>query len=372
MIRTRKRGKTYHADYLAGSCRLRGSLGTQDKTVASRLKAKLEISMAEGAKSAGWVDLGRVLPRETYHRFSSYVGLANQTAVTWDALLSIFWKDCERRRLAKGTVARYQTTVDRFTEFLETKKVQNLTDISKSLVAEFRDLRVAQIAGNSRSRNGGGLYQDMSALRYIQGIAIENGLLTSYTVQKELRPEMVRGTKPFSGEELARMREVCSPLELFIFRVFRHTGMRGSDVADLKWRDVHFLDGEIRRKAIKNDSELQIPIGEELMCSLVESQNQQKADDFVIKIENKSTTRVQLYNLMRLMFKRANIQEAHPHRFRATFAVDLLIKGATTYQVAQLLGDREKTVEKHYLSFVPQVRDKVRTLILDNTKGLEA
>lgn len=372
MISTRKRGPIYHVDYIVGSNRLRGSLGTKDKNVASRLKSRIEVSMAEGSKSAGWSDLRRVLPADTYHRFSSHAGLAKHAESTWSGLLSIFWKDCERRKLKKGSVVRYQSTVDRFTEFLSGRKIESLTVISKELVLEFRDWREAAIAKNSRSRGGSGLYQDMSCLRFIMTCAVENGLIVKNPVQRELRPDIVRGTAPYSGEELGRMRDVCTSEELLVFAIFRHTGMRGSDVADLRWKDVHFVDGEIVRQAIKNGKLLQIPMHPELEEVLVSAHQWQRSDDQVIKIGNKSATREQLARFMHLIELKAKVTGGHNHRLRASYATDALMKGLSVFEVAQLLGDESKTVERHYLRFVPAMRSRVKELMEDETRGLEA
>ena len=68
--------------------------------------------------------------------------------------------------------------------------------------------------------------------------------------------------------------------------------------------------------------------------------------------------------------RQAGVQNANPHRFRDTFAVDLLHKGGSPYDVAKLLGDVVGTVEKHYAPFVRELRDRVRE-IMDNGVGLE-
>jgi site-specific recombinase XerD len=65
------------------------------------------------------------------------------------------------------------------------------------------------------------------------------------------------------------------------------------------------------------------------------------------------------------------VPHAHPHRFRDSFAVDLLRAGAGVYDVARMLGDTVETVEKHYAPFVPALRERVRR-ILESGAGLEA
>lgn len=61
---------------------------------------------------------------------------------------------------------------------------------------------------------------------------------------------------------------------------------------------------------------------------------------------------------------------SHPHRFRDTFAVDMLARGASPYDVAKLLGDTVDTVEKHYAPFVKELRERTRW-IMENGEGLE-
>lgn len=62
--------------------------------------------------------------------------------------------------------------------------------------------------------------------------------------------------------------------------------------------------------------------------------------------------------------------DAHPHRFRDSFAVDLLSRGASPYDVAKLLGDTVETVEKHYAPFVRELRERARR-IMETGEGLE-
>jgi len=81
-------------------------------------------------------------------------------------------------------------------------------------------------------------------------------------------------------------------------------------------------------------------------------------------------TRPRLYQRMLALGRRAGVSNVHPHRFRDTFAVDLLLRGASPYDVAKMLGDTIETVEKHYMPFVRELRERVRR-ILENGTGLE-
>jgi len=49
----------------------------------------------------------------------------------------------------------------------------------------------------------------------------------------------------------------------------------------------------------------------------------------------------------------------------------MLIRGASPYDVAKMLGDTIETVEKHYTPFVKELRERLRS-ILENNAGLES
>ena len=77
-------------------------------------------------------------------------------------------------------------------------------------------------------------------------------------------------------------------------------------------------------------------------------------------------TRPRLYERILALGTRAEVSKAHPHRFRDTFAVDFLLKGASYYDVAKLLGYTIDTVEKYYAPFVLELRESARRIVESN------
>ena len=66
---------------------------------------------------------------------------------------------------------------------------------------------------------------------------------------------------------------------------------------------------------------------------------------------------------MHRLFKLAGVPEAHPHRFRDTFAVEMLLNGVPLERVSVLLGHQSvRVTEKHY---APWVRARQEQLELD-------
>jgi integrase len=56
-------------------------------------------------------------------------------------------------------------------------------------------------------------------------------------------------------------------------------------------------------------------------------------------------------------------ERATPHRFRHTFARILLERGVPVADVADLLGDDEKTVRDHYARWVPERQARLTKIL---------
>ena len=51
---------------------------------------------------------------------------------------------------------------------------------------------------------------------------------------------------------------------------------------------------------------------------------------------------------LRAVFKKSGVEGAHAHRFRHTLATELLGRGASFEEVADILGNSAEIVRKHY------------------------
>ena len=67
---------------------------------------------------------------------------------------------------------------------------------------------------------------------------------------------------------------------------------------------------------------------------------------------------------LRRLFKIAEIQKGHPHRFRDSFAVELLLAGTPMEEVSKLLGHTSiKVTEKHYAPWNKARQEKLESHI---------
>lgn len=380
MLTIHKRGKAWHADLLVGRIHaVRGALGTRNEDVARRLKHKLEIALAEGSDSTLWPELRALLPRETFTRFADFAGVKEQPLPTWSDLRKLFTVFAAQRvklgKLAESTIARYEHTFTEFEIFLSERRTTLLRDIGVPLVEEFKIWRIDRIKKRKHSRGATGAVLDVAILHRIFAFAVKRELVQKNPVQMEGRPgdNPEGGAEPFTANELSLLRKHADK-DLLSFLVLRWTGFRGSDAVTLSFREVNFGTKEVERLTRKRKKKVVLPLHPELLFALEaerDSRNAQPTDRVLVNpVTGQPLTRPRLYQRMVALGRRAGVPNVHPHRFRDTFAVDLLLRGASPYDVAKMLGDTIETVEKHYMPFVRELRERVRR-ILENGAGLE-
>jgi integrase len=220
-------------------------------------------------------------------------------------------------------------------------------------------------------------------LHRILSFAVESGMLTvnPITLKHEAKPgkKPVNGARSFTAAELKALREHAGQ-DLFTLLLLRWTGLRGSDVVNLRWRDIHFdrgTNGEIEVLTQKRSKIAIVPLSTELRNALEEAAKRYgrkiQIDDFVLynpETNKPFTSRWRLYARMVALGERAGVNRATPHCLRDTFACDMLTRGASIFDVAKMLADTVETVEKSYAQFVPAARDAAQSK-MDAGIGIE-
>lgn len=278
-------------------------------------------------------------------------------------------------KLRDSTWERYQGTLNAFATFLTERGVFEVRLMNRPFIESFKVWRRTKILKKKFSRGAGSIALDAAILHRLFALAVENEMIAKNPVRMEERPgeNPESGAEPFNGDELNRLR-ASAGADLLIFLLLRWTGFRGSDAVKLTWGEVSFESKEIGRVTQKRRKKVVLPINLELLFALEAEQERRKPDPRDRVLLNPSTkrplTRPSLYRRMLALGKRAGIQDAHPHRFRDTLAVDMVSRGASPYDVAKVLADIIENVERHYAPFTKVLRERVRGL-MDNGEGLE-
>jgi integrase len=380
----KKRGKTYRLEGRFGDRarrgsgereRLRLSLGTMNGDAAQLVHGKIERALALGPDAPIWNELRNILPPETFGKLATIAGhVSTQAAprVTWADLTTKFSAWTSQRvalgKMRNSTRARYIQTAASFTTFPTVCGKCELVDITRVIVEDFKAWRMKRVLEKKFSRGGRGVVLDVAILHRIFAYAIDCELVARNPVRLEGRPggESEHGAQPFKTEELGKLRDVAGP-DLLTFLLLRWTGMRGSDVVGLQWGEIDWEAREINRLTLKRRKRVLLPIHQELFFALEVERDRRHPLPQERVLVNPATgtplTRPRLYERMLSLGRHAGVLHAHPHRFRDTFAVDMLARGGSPYDVAKLLGDTVDTIERHYAPFVKELRERTRRIM---------
>lgn len=135
--------------------------------------------------------------------------------------------------------------------------------------------------------------------------------------------------------------------------VLRWTGLRIRDIVQLKWSR---MDGKyLILRAQKNGKTVQLPLHADIISSL-EKIPQTGEYVFWSGEGNAKSAVGDWQRTLRRLGAIAGVH-VHAHRWRHTLAADLLSKGTPVSQVADILGNSPRIVEKHYSQWISSRQD---------------
>ena len=162
---------------------------------------------------------------------------------------------------------------------------------------------------------------------------------------------------PFTSEELEAMGNHAEDDGL-LFSLRRWTGLRASTAIGLTWGEVSLDRQQIEYVEHKSPRRIILPIPAELLSVLSaehQRRNPRRNEPVLQHSNGKPFTREYLCRRIVALGRRSGIQHAYPSRFRATFAVDLLLRGVDPFWVATLLGVNINSVVRAHLPFVHEI-----------------
>jgi integrase len=377
MIGIQLRGKIYHLDGQSHS--LRGTLGTASEHEALNLSSRIRAALSEGSRSTLWTELKPAIPSGTFNRLTKYAGVEPKLTATWEELCNLFEADLKHKfqigEISKQTLENYQKTLTWFRVFLAGNPDRN--DIEKKYCAWRLERRKSPQSVSGRPS----LYFDRSHLRKLGAFGVESGLLEKNPFSKPKRPPLEQHlSRPYSADHLVRMENIakqgpaCTQLfpsrdEWLPFWLLDETGLRPEDAISLLWQEVDLQARMIEHNCHKNHKHISIPLleGGELLGALRMEYKLRSPLPNEPVLLNPNTGRAFRYEALRDLIAKlgelASVPDASPYRSRGTFAVDMLLRTNNPYYVARLLGDTMRTVERYYMPYVTELRERNRLLV---------
>lgn len=223
-----------------------------------------------------------------------------------------------------------------------------LSDIRKNDIEEVRRKRMATATQHGGQRQPATINREINVLSKVFSYAVENELLAYNPCRtvKALRMNNER-TRYLNEDEQRRLLNVMKdcPLTKNIVFFAINTGMRRSEIFNLKWFDIDLERKAIQVRQSKNGKPRSIPMNEEIY-SLISS-----LPKISVYVFPSPKTNGRLNNTKRSFngaVKQAGIENFTFHDLRHTFATRLADKNVPLSVLAELLGHSDIRMTKRY------------------------
>lgn len=265
-----------------------------------------------------------------------------------------YLSDCRTRGLAASTVRSYKKTLDHLVTFCTREFYLTLERLTLETLTAFRTSRRGRNIDESACAST--LRKELECLRAFCAFAVDRGWMGE-NVAKKMRPpkETVTPTVPFEPAEVqaivAASNKFGARARAFVLLLL-HSGLRISDAAKLE-RSALRVSGHLRLRQMKTGAALHVRLPQSIARDLLSLERKNEKYFFWNSSSKLSTLVGNFRRTIGRILKLANVSDGHPHRFRDTFAVQLLQQDVPIRTVQLLLGHTSvRTTEKHYAPFV--------------------
>jgi integrase len=168
---------------------------------------------------------------------------------------------------------------------------------------------------------------------------------------------------PFSHDEAIQLIAACERMKdgerlKALVLTFLYSGLRISDVIKLERAKLE-VDGRLLLRMEKTGHPVYVRLPEDCMSALAALPMTGAHFFWDGKIRVESATGM-VRNDLHDVGLVAGVSDCHPHRFRDTFSVQLLLSGADIRDVQKLLGHTSlATTERHYAPWVQAMQAKL-------------
>jgi integrase/recombinase XerD len=306
------------------------------------------------------------------------IGATNRPDVpTITEALQKYLEDAEARHLAPTTIRKRRELLEgKLLPYCESKGFQRLDELNVDALRTFR--KTWKFAATSAVKR----------LEYLRGFLrfCEESEWIQRNPAKAIKPPKVtrKPTMPFEDSEISRTLEAAERLKTWgsfgpkiktMVLLLRHSGLRLQDAACLE--RVRLKDDKLFLYTQKTGTPVYCPLPPEVVRALQNQQNE-RPDYFFWDGKSARETTVKSWNrVFQKLFASCQppIVGGHAHRFRDTFAIALLLKGAELSNVSILLGHSSvRVTERHYSPWIKARQESLeadvrRTWAADSRKA---
>ena len=283
-----------------------------------------------------------------------------------------FLERCESEALQYSTVRKYRNSLTQLQEFCAFRRIDSISELTADSLDTFRAGRALKPITSSK---------ELQLLRQFCGFCKDRRWAADNVAARIKSPRNIKpnDVEPFTAAEVTEIIKACDVIGRTSYErrrakvmvlALRYTALRIGDVAMLardriseaanRWRI--FLRTE------KSGKPVFLPIPGELKDALDALPLPRGADrECRYFLWNGTTSERAMKGIaertLAAVFKKSGVPKAHAHRFRHTLATELLGRGASFEDVADILGNSPEIVRKHYAKWSPARHARIDELM---------
>ena len=279
-----------------------------------------------------------------------------------------FLDDARARHLTEATLAKLRLLLQK--QLIPWSQARNLRLLSQLDVEALRDFRGAWADGPVSAT------KKLERLRSFFRFAQDSGWVEEDPAKLVRAPKVsLKPTLPFTREEMTRILRACGEyprknslgydnkarIRAFVL-LLRYSGLRLQDGVTLEASRIQ--DGKLFLYTQKTGTPVWMPLPPFVVETLEAVRRPDKDRFFWSGTGNPRSCMSVWDRSLRRVFEIAGVVNGHAHRFRDTFAVELLLAGVPLDQVSILLGHSSvRITEKHYAPWVKSRQENLERLV---------
>lgn len=158
--------------------------------------------------------------------------------------------------------------------------------------------------------------------------------------------------KPYSPQEMERLKRACTSIrDLALLEFLYASGCRVSEIVRLNRSDINFLgrDAIVLGKGNKERTIYLTPVALMHLSDYLNTRTDNNPCLFAsLKAPHNRLSKAGIETALKIIGKRAGVENVHPHRYRRTLATNLLDRGANIQDVAAILGHADLKTTQVY------------------------
>jgi site-specific recombinase XerD len=240
--------------------------------------------------------------------------------------------------------------------FCEAEKVDSLEELTTEKLDQFRAAHGIKPSTAARELGILRMFFRFCARRKW----VKDNPATEINLPRNVKPNEVA---PFTTAEIRAILLTCDRIGMEQYErlraramvlTLRYTALRIGDVSMLSKDRISGNDDKWRIfiRTEKSGQPVFLPVPPDLKLALdavpPPMGNRDSRYFFWNGIGKPKTHKAHIHRCLRVVFSKSGVRGAHAHRFRHTLATELLGRGASLEEVADILGNSPAIVRKHY------------------------